>query len=213
MTFIEQTDSMKLWNLSSIMRKKFSIKLAINIKQYLRINPIAPNKIGISFTKDIKLSSEQKEILRECLFSAYGSHIEIVTSSTKAKARARQKTIVQFQTSTPETSETPDSSTIERIKIEDNTKDLVLWQKTKRHLISVYGEDAVRALFSKLEIREEGNKITFTGSDTFTDMSEQKFGANLSWLAKEHLMCFVFIGEIRSSKELVVKRIGEENVE
>ena len=112
MTFIEQTDSMKLWNLSSIMRKKFSIKLAINIKQYLRINPIAPNKIGISFTKDIKLSSEQKEILRECLFSAYGSHIEIVTSSTKAKAKAlaRQKTIVQFQTSTPETSETPDSS-------------------------------------------------------------------------------------------------------
>jgi len=209
MTFSKQQDSLESQNLSFILRRKFSIKLAIDIKQHLQIEPIAPNKIGVGFIKDIKLNNDQKEILRECLHYVYGTNVAIVTSAIKPKPKvqAKEQTIVQFQTSNPEASDKLKIKAIE-IEIEDKYKDLTQWQKAKKHLIYVYGKDAVRALFSRLDISEADNQITFTGSDTFTDMAEQKFGANLSWLAKEHGMHFIFKGKNRAFDEFVVSEVG-----
>ena len=72
MAFLKQKDSLESQNLSLILRRKFSIKLAIDIKQHLQIEPIAPNKIGVSFTKNLKLAQGDKDILIECLRYVYG---------------------------------------------------------------------------------------------------------------------------------------------
>jgi len=209
MTFVKQKDSIESQDLSLILRRKFPIKIAIEIKQYLVIDPIAPNKIGVGFVKDIKLNNDQKETLRECLHYVYGTNVAIVTSAIKPKAQAKEQTIVQFQTSNPGTSDKLQIKAIE-IEIEDKYKDLMQWQKAKKHLIYVYGIDAVSALFSKLDISETDNQITFTGSDTFTDMAEQKFGANLGWLAKEYGLHFIFKGKNRAFDEFVVSEIRDK---
>ena len=87
MAFLKQEDSLESQNLSLVLRRKFSIKLAIDIKQHLQIEPIAPNKIGVSFTRDLKLSQTNKETLIQCLHYVYGVSIAIVerpkSNSTK----------------------------------------------------------------------------------------------------------------------------------
>ena len=67
MAFLKQKDSLESQNLSLILRRKFSIKLAIDIKQHLQIEPIAPNKIGVSFTKDLQLSQTNSKRQFPCI--------------------------------------------------------------------------------------------------------------------------------------------------
>jgi len=189
MTFLKQKDSMESQNLSFILRRKFSTKLAINIKQHLQIEPIATNKIGVSFTKNLKLAQGDKETLIECLRYVYGATIAIVERSAPTKTKIVEKTIVQFQTSAPAVL---DKVKVQEAAIEDNYKFLTQWQRTKEHLILTYGEDIVRVSFAKLDISESKNQITFTGSDTFTEIIEGKFGASnskyaLHWLEQRGL--------------------------
>jgi hypothetical protein len=63
------------------LRKRFAIKQAIDIKQHLIIEPIAPNKIGVCFKEDLHLTKEQKNLLRESLRSVYGESVSIVSLS------------------------------------------------------------------------------------------------------------------------------------
>jgi len=194
-------------DLCLILRKKFSIKLAIDIQQYLQIDPIEPNKIGIGFIKDLKLTYDQKETLRECLRFIYGEKVVIVASS--AKIEITEKVIVPFTKLAALSLDKAKAQEAET-KEEKETKSiahLTQWQKVREHLASIYGDDLVRVSFIKLDISESKNEITFMGSDTFTEMVEGKFGASLNWLAKEYGLHFVFKGKSKAFEELVVSEI------
>lgn len=207
MTILKQKNSLESQDLSLILRRKFSIKTAIDIKQHLQIEPIAPNKIAISFTKNLNLNKGHKEILVDCLRSVYGISIAIVERPALNKVKSIEKPILQFNAATPVAQGKTEQGSRE-VEIVDNYKYLTQWQRTKEHLILTYGEDIVRVSFAKLDISESENQITFTGSDTFTEIIEGKFGANLSWLAKEYGLCFVFKGKSRAFDGFVVSVVG-----
>lgn len=205
MVFLKQNDSLELQNLCSILRRKFSIKLAIDIKQHLQIEPIAPNKIGVSFTKDLKLSQTNKETLIECLRYIYGISIAIVERPKSNSTNIPIKPKIPFNATVPITQE---KAKAQETIIEDKYKDLTQWQRVQEHLISTYGEAIVKVSFTKLAISESKNQITFTGSDTFTEIIEGKFGANLNWLANEYGLCFVFKEKSRAFDGVVVSEVG-----
>ena len=205
MAFLKQKDSLESQNLSLILRRKFSIKLAIDIKQHLQIEPIAPNKIGVSFTKDLKLSQTNKETLIECLRYVYGVSVAIVERPKSNDIKIVEKTVVPFNAAVIITQ---GNAKAQEVTIEDKYQELTQWQRVQEHLISTYGEDIVMVTFAKLAISESKNQITFTGSDTFTEIAEGKFGASLSWLAKEYGLCFVFKGKSRAFDGVVVSEVG-----
>ena len=207
MAFLKQKDSLESQNLSLTLRRKFSIKLAIDIKQHLQIEPIAPNKIGVSFTKDLQLSQTNKETLTECLRYVYGVSIAIVERPKSNSTKIVEKTVIPFNAAVIITQ---GKAKVQEAAIEDKYKDLTQWQIVQEHLISTYGEDIVRVTFAKLGISESKNQITFTGSDTFTEIVEGKFGASLNWLAKEYGMCFVFKGKSKAFDGVVVSEVGVE---
>jgi hypothetical protein len=205
MAFLKQKDSLESQNLSLILRRKFSIKLAIDIKQHLQIEPIAPNKIGVSFTKDLQLSQINKETFTECLRYVYGVSIAIVERPKSNGTKIVEKTVVPFNAAAIITQ---GKAKVQETAIEDKYKDLTQWQIVQEHLISTYGEDIVRVSFAKLSISESANQITFIGSDTFTEIAEGKFGASLSWLAKEYGLCFIFKGKSEALEEFIIKLIS-----
>lgn len=84
---------------------------------------------------------------------------------------------------------------------------LTNWQKAKNHLSEIYGEALIEASCSQLEITEQGNKITFVGSDTFTEIIENKFGAVLNRLSKAHNLYFVFKGKSRAFAKPIISEI------
>jgi hypothetical protein len=104
--------SLQQQELCIALRKRFAIKQAIDIKQHLIIEPIAPNKIGVLFKGDSYLTKEKKDLLRESLHSVYGESVSIVS-------------LPNIRTG------------------------------------------LVEASCSQLDIMEQGNKITFAGSDIF----------------------------------------------
>ena len=205
MAFLKQRDSLESQNLSLILRRRFSIKLAIDIKQHLQIEPIAPNKIGVSFTKDLQLSQTNKETLTECLRYVYGVSMAIVERPKSNDIKIVEKTVVPFNAAVIITQ---GKAKAQEVTIEDKYQELTQWQRVQEHLISTYGEDIVMVTFAKLAISESKNQITFTGSDTFTEIAEGKFGASLSWLAKEYGLCFVFKGKSRAFDGVVVSEVG-----
>jgi len=204
--FKKQKDSLESQNLSLILRRKFSIKLAIDIKQHLQIEPIAPNKIGVSFTKDLQLSQTNKETLTECLRYVYGVSIAIVERPKSNSTKIVEKTVIPFNAAVIITQ---GKAKVQEAAIEDKYQELTQWQRVQEHLISTYGEDIVRVTFAKLGISESKNQITFTGSDTFTEIVEGKFEASLNWLAKEYGLCFVFKGKSKAFDGVVVSEIGK----
>ena len=205
MAFLKQRDSLESQNLSLILRRRFSIKLAIDIKQHLQIEPIAPNKIGVSFTKDLQLSQTNKETLTECLRYVYGVSMAIVERPKSNDIKIVEKTVVPFNAAVIITQ---GKAKAQEVTIEDKYQELTQWQRVQEHLISTYGEDIVMVTFAKLAISESKNQITFTGSDTFTEIAEGKFGASLSWLAKEYGLCFVFKGKSAALEEFIIKLIS-----
>lgn len=180
-----------------ILRKKFAIKLAIDIQQYLMVKPIALGKIGVRFTKDLHLTEAQKNLLRESLRLVYGESVAIVSLP---ELQVVENTVRAINSSpqlpaTKVTSSTP-------------AKPVTGWQKVRKHLIEVYGDALVRVSFEKLDISETENQITFSGSNTFTEIIEGKFGANLDWLAGEYGLCFVFKGKSKAFAEPVISEIN-----
>lgn len=195
----KETNSRLQRELCVILRKRFSIKLAIDIQQFLVIKDLTNKKIGICFKKDLHLTHYQKELLRESLYSVYGQNIEIVSLPKLQAVKSTVQAINQAPQST-----TKENTVLSPIMPEPATE----WQKVRKHLVEIYGEDLVSVSFVKLDISETKRQIIFTGSDTFTEMVENKFGANLDWLAKEYGISFVFVGKSKAFKGLVISEIN-----
>jgi hypothetical protein len=175
------------------LRKRFAIKQAIDIKQHLIIEPIAPNKIGVCFKEDLHLTKEQKDLLRESLRSVYGESVSIVSLSNIQAT----KTVVL--PALPVTKAIPSTPSV--------SEPITRWQKVKVYLTEIYGQDLVEASCIQLDITEQGNKITFVGSDTFTEIIENKFGAILNRLAKTDNLHFVFKGKSKAFAKPIISEI------
>jgi hypothetical protein len=175
------------------LRKRFAIKQAIDIKQHLIIEPIAPNKIGVCFKENLHLTKEQKDLLRESLRSVYGDSVSIVSLSN---IQATKTVVLPVLPATKAIPSTPSVS-----------EPITQWQKVKAYLTEIYGQDLVEASCVQLDITEQENKITFVGSDTFTEIIENKFGAILNRLAKTHDLHFVFKGKSNAFAKPIISEI------
>lgn len=67
--------------------QSFRPELAWGIIHNLQIRSIKPNRLGLSFSRDLGLGEEQKEKLRGCLRHVYGPTIELVISRPDKDAK------------------------------------------------------------------------------------------------------------------------------
>lgn len=73
-------DDVKWQNIHKLVLEKFASReeLAYGILHNMTITAIRPNRIGLSFSRDLGFSEEEKEMLRLCLRDVYGPNIEMV---------------------------------------------------------------------------------------------------------------------------------------
>jgi hypothetical protein len=93
---------------------------------------------------------------------------------------------------------------------QQESKQLGKWDIVKEELLQTYDKDLVRVTLQKLTILEYGNKITFRGSSTFTEMMEQKFETTLQRVSAEYDLHFVFEGNCQALKQVLISEIKEE---
>ena len=78
----------KWQDLRTQVLKSFRSEMAWGIIHNLQIRSIKPNRLGLSFGRNLGMNEEQKEILRSCLHYVYGQTIEMVISRPDSDADA-----------------------------------------------------------------------------------------------------------------------------
>jgi|TARA_R110000744_G_C19344738_1_gene559800 hypothetical protein len=179
--------------------RKFPQKTSENLQESLLITPVSPNKIGLKFNKKIPLKTNEKEQLRKCIKMVYGNNISIVLVGVEPQIKAVPK--LQMPTA-------------EDTANHGNTEQIVLnptrWDRTKDHLLKLYGKDLVNVCLQKLTIMEHEDKVTLRGTDFFATFAKDRLERGFNNSAKEMGLTFVFVGICRNSGGTFINEINGE---
>jgi hypothetical protein len=179
--------------------RKFPQKTSENLQESLVITPVGPNKIGLKFNKKIPLKTDEKEQLRKCIKMVYGNNISIVLVVAEPQIKAVPK--LQMPTS---------EDTANRGNTEQIVSNPTRWDRTKDHLLKLYGKDLVNVCLQKLTIMEHEDKVTLRGTDFFATFAKDRLERGFNNSAKEMGLTFVFVGICRNSGGTFINEINGE---
>lgn len=187
------------------IQKCFNVQQSVELQESLEIRTLAPDKVGLKFKIKIDLNENNKARLRECIRTVYGHTTNIVMMPKWQVVKAIAKPEILNKPEMP----TAEESARRGVRYQESDQ-LKKWNIVKQHLKKTYGNDLVRVILQKLMILEQENKIIFKGTNTFTEMMEEKFTASLRWASAEYGLHFVFEGKCRALNQVLTSEIKEE---